>query len=84
MKVIIYIYPKKDVLDPEAETINKSLKTLGFKNFKNLSLGKKITYFTDIENKEIINKQTTEMCKKLLVNNVIEDYEVIIDNEVNS
>ena len=42
MKVTINIFPKADVLNPEAEAIEKSLQNLDFKNFRNLSLGKKV------------------------------------------
>ena len=81
MKITINIFPKADVLDPEAETIEKSLKNLGFKDFRNLSLGKKIVFFSNIQDNNQVHKNAKEMCKKLLVNSVIEDYEIIIESE---
>ena len=38
MNVIINIFPKKEVLDPETEAVKKSLVNLGFKNIETLSL----------------------------------------------
>ena len=81
MRVIINIFPKVDVLDPEAETILKSLENLGFKNLKSFSLGKKITFLTHDQNHEQIYIKAEQMCKKLLVNTVIEDYEITIKKE---
>ena len=81
MKITINIFPKADVLDPEAETIEKSLKNLGFKDFRNLSLGKKIIFFSNSQDNNQVHKNAKEMCKKLLVNSVIEDYEIMIDKE---
>ena len=45
MKVMINIYPKENVLNPEAETVNKTLENLGFDNLKDLSIGKNITFY---------------------------------------
>ena len=81
MKVTINIFPKADVLNPEAEAIEKSLQNLDFKNFRNLSLGKKIIFFTNNKNNKQAYENAQEMCKKLLVNPVIEDYEIIVENE---
>ena len=81
MKVTINIFPKADVLDPEAETIHTSLKNLGFENLKSFGIGKKITFFTNDINQDKIYDNAKEMCNKLLVNTVIEDYEITIHDE---
>ena len=81
MKVTINIFPKADVLNPEAEAIEKSLQNLDFENFRNLSLGKKVIFFTNDKDNKQVYENAQEMCKKLLVNPVIEDYEIIVENE---
>ena len=75
MKLNIKIMPKNGVLDPQGKAIENSLSQLGFENFSKIRLGKII----EVEEKAIIVAE--EMCKKLLVNLIIEDYEIIYDRE---
>ena len=82
MKVIINIFPKPDVLDPETEAIKKSLEILGFKNLNQFTLGKKFTYNVEDKSKKSVYDNAEDMCKKLLVNCVIEDYEITIKEEI--
>ncbi len=75
----IYITLKKDVLDPQGSVIANSLKSLGFNKIEDVRQGKYIEIKLNTKNKETANKQLNEMCEKLLVNLVIEDYKVEID-----
>ena len=81
MNVIINIFPKKEVLDPETEAVKKSLVNLGFKNIETLSLGKRISLTINGKNEKSVLQQVSKMCKKLLVNSVIEDYKITITKE---
>ena len=78
MKVSAIVTLKKDVLDPQGKVVNHTLKNMGFQDVLNVRQGK---YF-EIELKEVDKKKATkrleEICQKLLVNVVIEDYEIII------
>ena len=72
--------PKNGVLDPQGKAIENSLNQLGFNNFSEIRQGKIIEIDIDeIEEKAISIAE--EMCKKLLVNLIIEDYEIIFDRE---
>ena len=82
MKVIINIFPKRDVLDPETEAIKKSLEILGFKNLNEFTLGKKFIYHDENKSKKRVYNNAEDMCKKLLVNCIIEDYEITIKEEI--
>ena len=82
MKVIINIFPKPAVLDPETEAIKKSLEILGYDNLDKFSMGKKFTYEVKNKSKKKVYDNAIEMCNKLLVNCVIEDYEVTIKEEI--
>ena len=42
VNVVIEIYPKTEVLNPETEAVKKSLLSLGYNNIKELILSKKI------------------------------------------
>ena len=80
MKLNIKIMPKNGVLDPQGKAIENSLSQLGFENFSKIRLGKIIEVeISEGEEKAIIVAE--EMCKKLLVNLIIEDYEIIYDRE---
>mgnify|MGYP001469528039 FL=1 len=83
MKVIVNISLKEGVLDPEGQAIQDSLINLDFKNLKNVRTGKQIVLdFTENFSKSEAIQETEKMCKKLLVNTVIEKYkiEVLEDN----
>ena len=72
--------PKNGVLDPQGKAIENSLNQLGFNNFSEIRQGKIIEIDIN-ENEEKAISIAEEMCKKLLVNLIIEDYEIIFDRE---
>ena len=83
MKVVVNISLKEGVLDPEGQAIQDSLINLDFKNLKNVRTGKQIVLdFLENFSKSEAIQETEKMCKKLLVNTVIEKYkiEVLEDN----
>ncbi|MFA6169666.1 MAG: phosphoribosylformylglycinamidine synthase subunit PurS [Candidatus Margulisiibacteriota bacterium] len=70
-KIKVFVYPKKGVLDPQGKTVESALHTLGYKKVANVRIGKYIELeLPDGDNTKLID----EMCRKLLVNSVIEDY----------
>lgn len=73
-EVRIYITLKESVLDPQGMTILKSLKDLGYHQVENVRMGKFLQLWINETNPEVIKTMTDEMCKKLLVNEVIETY----------
>ena len=78
MKFSITVTLKKDVLDPQGKVVQNTLVNLGMSNLKNIRQGK---YFEiEVEEKDQTNaeKYVDEMCKKLLVNLIIEDYKINI------
>ena len=78
MKLIINISLKEGVLDPEGQAIKTSLLNLGFKNFNDVRTGKQIVLsFEKMEENEAI-LEAEKMCQNLLVNTVIEKYEINI------
>ena len=77
MKISAIIILKKDVLDPQGKVIHQTLDGMGFKDINEVRQGK---YFeVDVkENDPSKAKRIVEdMCKKLLANLVIEDYQII-------
>ena len=93
MKISIIVTIKKEVLDPQGNVIQQTLKNMGFKSIKTVRQGK---YFDiEIDEKkiksykkakkpllineidEIVKTEAEEICKKLLANLVIEEYKII-------
>jgi len=80
MKLNVKIMPKNGVLDPQGKAIENSLSQLGFKKLSEIRQGKIIEIDIDADKGQAINI-VDEMCKKLLVNLIIEDYEIIFNRE---
>ena len=75
---------KESVLDPQGKTIKHALESLDFKGVEDVRLGK---YFviTLEETKERAAKEHIEnMCRKLLVNPVIETFSFDLEKVENS
>ena len=66
---------KSGVLDPQGKAVHRSLESLGFKAISDVRVGKHIQVALNPGLSEgEAKKQVTEMCQKLLANEVIEDY----------
>ena len=74
--VIIDIFPKKEVLNPETEAVKKTLSNLGYKNINELILSKQIKLSFENLNEEDCLYQSKLMCDQILVNTNIQDYEI--------
>ena len=75
MKVSAIITLKKDVLDPQGKVVQNTLSNLGL-NLKSIRQGKYFEIEVDEKNQEEAEKNINEMCKKILVNLIIEDYKI--------
>ncbi len=77
MKISITVTLKKDVLDPQGNTIKKALENMNFKNINDIRQGKYFEIDIDEKNEKKAREKAEEMCKKLLANLVIENYKII-------
>ena len=77
MKISVIITLKKDVLDPQGNTIKKALNNMNFKNVNDVRQGKYFEIEIDEKNKKKAEEKADDMCNKLLANLVIEDYKII-------
>ena len=77
MKISVIVTLKKDVLDPQGKTIKKVLESMSFKNVNDVRQGKYFEIDIDEKNQKKAEEKIEQMCKKLLVNFVIEDYKII-------
>ena len=74
--VIVDIFPKKEVLNPESEAVKKTLSNLGYKNIDELVLSKQIKLSFKNLNEEDSLYQSKLMCDQILVNTNIQDYKI--------
>ena len=76
MKFSVKVTLKKDVLDPQGKVVQQTLNNLGMDTLVNLRQGKYFEIEINDDNEKVAEKKVNDMCKKLLVNLIIEDYKV--------
>ncbi len=75
MKFSVTVTLKKDVLDPQGKVVQDTLKNIGL-NLKNIRQGKYFEIEVNEKDQTIAEKNIDEMCRKLLVNLIIENYRI--------
>ena len=76
LKFSVTVTLKKDVLDPQGKVVQNTLINMGMKNLRNIRQGKHFEIEVDENELSTAEKKVDEMCKKLLVNLIIEDYKI--------
>ena len=76
MKFSVTVTLKKDVLDPQGKVVLNTLMNMGMNKLKNIRQGKHFEIEIDDNDLSSAEKKIDEMCKKLLVNLIIEDYKI--------
>ena len=76
MKFSVTVVLKKDVLDPQGKVVQNTLNNLGMSDLKSIRQGKFFEIVIDEEDQNKAERKVDEMCKKLLVNLIIEDYKI--------
>jgi phosphoribosylformylglycinamidine synthase subunit PurS len=75
LKFSVTVTLKKDVLDPQGKVVQNSLINLGM-NLRNIRQGKYFEIEIDDKDQMKAEEKVDLMCKKLLVNLIIEDYKI--------
>tara|TARA_Y100000817_G_C16765928_1_gene503841 strand:- start:194 stop:433 length:240 start_codon:yes stop_codon:yes gene_type:complete len=76
LKFSITVTLKKDVLDPQGKVIQNTLVAMGINELKSIRQGKHFEVEIDEKDESLAQNKIDEMCKKLLVNLIIEDYKI--------
>ncbi len=76
MKFSVTVTLKKDVLDPQGKVVQNTLANMGMDKLKSIRQGKHFEIDIDEKDSNSAEKKVDEMCKKLLVNLIIEDYKI--------
>ncbi len=76
LKFSVTVTLKKDVLDPQGKVVQNTLANLGMNNLRNIRQGK--FFEIDVDETDLNKAEMTvkDMCEKLLVNLIIEDYKI--------
>ena len=76
MKFSVTVTLKKDVLDPQGKVVKDTLINMGMDKLINVRQGKHFEVEVDSNDQNVAKTKVDEMCKKLLVNLIIEDYKI--------
>ena len=76
MKISVIVTLKKEVLDPQGNTVQQTLKNMGYNNISQVRQGKFFEIEVDSDDSEKTKKEIVEICNNLLTNTVIEDYKI--------
>jgi len=71
LRARVLIRPKEGILDPQGQAVEQALPALGFEGVRNVHVGRLIEL--DVDDPD----QLPAMCERLLLNPLIEDYEVV-------
>jgi phosphoribosylformylglycinamidine synthase len=74
MKAKVYVTLRKSILDPQGKVIQHALDSLGFREVKDVRMGKYIELELGESDRAKAEEKLKSMCEKLLANTVIEDY----------
>ncbi len=67
--------PQKALLDPQGKAVLNSSQKIGFDFVENVRVGKHIEVELEAASKEDAQAKTDELCRKILINPIIEYYE---------
>lgn len=76
----IKITLRKSILDPQGKAVEHSINSLGYGNIIDTRIGKFIELTIDAQSHSEAERITNEICKKLLSNPIMEDFEFEIIN----
>ena len=70
------VRPKAGILDPQGEAVQGSLRQLGFA-VASARVGRVIDLELDEQDAAVARERLDEMCRRLLANPLVEDYEIL-------
>ena len=76
LKFSVTVTLKKDVLDPQGKVVQNTLYNMGIVSLQNIRQGKYFEIEINEKDDVLAKQKVDEMCKKLLVNLIIEDYKI--------
>jgi phosphoribosylformylglycinamidine synthase PurS subunit len=79
LKAKVKVVLKSGILDPQGKAVMHAIKDLGYQNITDVRIGKFIELEMKDTRSEKIRQELDEICKKLLSNPIIENYQIEIE-----
>ncbi|HZD24142.1 MAG TPA: phosphoribosylformylglycinamidine synthase subunit PurS [Acidimicrobiia bacterium] len=76
MKVTVTIDRRPEIADPEGTTVKRALHDLGFTETTSVRMDRVIHLDVEGTDPGVVRARVVEMCRQLLANPVLEDFEV--------
>jgi len=70
----VFVTPKPAILDPQGKAVASSLHSLGYEEIADARVGKLIVLHLSAADRPSAASRVEEMCKRLLANEVVEDF----------
>lgn len=80
MKVTVTINRRPEIADPEGTTVKRALQDLGYTETREVRMDRVIHLDVDGEDAEVVRSRVREMCRQVLANPVLEDYEIQVES----
>jgi len=78
----VMVMPKTAILDPQGKAVAASLHSLGYGEVVDARLGKLIELRLEGNDTASVSARVDEMCRRLLANQIIEDYRFEVESLV--
>lgn len=80
MRVQVLVRLKSGVLDVQGKAVEHGVVSLGFSDVSAVRIGRLIELDVDTQSFDLAKQRVEELCDKLLVNSIIENFEIIAKN----
>jgi phosphoribosylformylglycinamidine synthase len=70
---------RRSILDPQGKAVEHAVSSLGVRGVRSVRMGKYLELQLDSPTLEEARRVTEEVCKKLLANPVMEDYDIEVE-----
>jgi phosphoribosylformylglycinamidine synthase subunit PurS len=78
MRVTVEVTRRPEIADPQGATINRALHDLGHQSVEGVRVDRLIHLEMSGDDPDSIRDQVEAMCRQVLVNPVLEDFEILI------
>ena len=78
-KAHINVMPLPNLLDPQGKAVKQVLQNLKYNSVSDVRIGKHITLEFDAEDEDTAKQIADEISRKVLTNQVVERYDIVIE-----
>jgi phosphoribosylformylglycinamidine synthase PurS subunit len=83
-QVEVRVTPRRGILDPQGKAVAGALASLGFEGVSEVHVGRLVRFTLAAPSEADARERVDAMCRQLLANPVIEDYEAAIETPAGS